>query len=89
MYVQRHYLANRKRTAKGTVCQEKSVVATALQDGYSVSMDQKRTFDCPLQVRITADQLKLFKKAAKKDGRSLSNWIRNRLTKAAEKELKS
>jgi predicted HicB family RNase H-like nuclease len=50
--------------------------------------DPNRTYSEPFQVRITAEQLALFKRAADADGRSVSNWARDRLEKAATKELK-
>lgn len=59
---------------------------------YTDSMSKKpteadRQYDKPLQVRVTADQLELFRQAAERDGRSLSNWARDRLEKAAKKDL--
>ena len=48
----------------------------------------KRTFEQPLQVRVAPEQMDLFKKAAEADGRSLSNWARDRLERAANKELR-
>lgn len=48
---------------------------------------KERTYDKPLQVRVSEPQYVLFEKAAEKDGRSLSNWARDRLEKAARKEL--
>ncbi len=47
-----------------------------------------RTYDQPLQLRVTSEQLENFRAAAEKDGRPLSNWARDRLQKAAERELK-
>ena len=47
-----------------------------------------RQFDTPLQVRVTSEQRDLFERAARKDERSLSNWVRDRLVKTARKELK-
>jgi uncharacterized protein (DUF1778 family) len=40
-----------------------------------------------LQVRVSREQLELFKAAARADNRSLANWIRDRLEFAAEDEL--
>lgn len=57
---------------------------------YNVGMaDQaiRRKYDQPLQVRVTLNQLTLFRRAAESDDRSLSNWVRDRLQKAARKEL--
>lgn len=53
-----------------------------------MSQEPARTYDQPLQIRITAEQMEMFKKAAEVDGRPLSNWARDRLQKAAEKELR-
>jgi len=50
--------------------------------------EPKRTFEKPLQVRVSSDQYALYSNAAVKDGRSLSNWARDRLDKAASAELK-
>jgi hypothetical protein len=46
-----------------------------------------RQFDSPLQIRVSAQQMELFRQAAKADGRPLSNWARERLEKIAKKEL--
>lgn len=40
-----------------------------------------------LELRISDGDKALFQKAADQDGRPLSNWIRDRLLKAARKEL--
>lgn len=67
------------------------VLAFSLLWQYTSSMpaqQTKRRFDVPLQVRVTREQQRLFAKAAQKDGRPLSNWVRDRLEKAAKKELK-
>jgi len=48
----------------------------------------KRSYDHPLQVRVTAELLELFQSAADKDGRSVSGWARNRLEIAAKNELR-
>lgn len=47
-----------------------------------------RTFDRPLQVRVSDEIHELIRRAAEKDGRTVSNWIRDRLQKIAQKELK-
>jgi uncharacterized protein (DUF1778 family) len=47
----------------------------------------ERTFAQPLQVRVTPEQLEIFRQAAEADGRSLSNWARDRLEKAAKKDM--
>jgi predicted HicB family RNase H-like nuclease len=49
----------------------------------------ERTFTEPFQVRVTPAQLDSFRKAAEADGRSVSNWARDRLERAAAKELKA
>lgn len=48
----------------------------------------ERKFDLPLQVRVTAEQMDAYRKAAEADGRSVSNWARDRLDKAAAKDVK-
>jgi uncharacterized protein (DUF1778 family) len=40
-----------------------------------------------LELRLAEDDKGLFQKAADQDGRPLSNWIRDRLLKAARAEL--
>jgi predicted HicB family RNase H-like nuclease len=52
-----------------------------------VKKKPRRTFGKPLQVRVAPDQLELFRQAADKDGRSVSNWARDRLEKCAKGEL--
>ncbi len=47
-----------------------------------------RKYDKPLQTRVTAKQMELFREAAENDGRPLSNWVRDRLEKVAKRELK-
>jgi len=49
----------------------------------------ERTFDQPLQVRVTTEQLGRFQQAAEADGRSLSSWVRFTLERAADKALKA
>jgi uncharacterized protein (DUF1778 family) len=41
-----------------------------------------------LDMRISPEDKDLFQRAAEKDGRSMSNWIRDRLLKAAKDELR-
>jgi uncharacterized protein (DUF1778 family) len=41
-----------------------------------------------LDMRVSEGEKELFQKAAEQDGRPLSNWIRDRLLKAARVELK-
>ena len=40
-----------------------------------------------LELRLTDTDKELFQRAAEQDGRPLSNWIRDRLLKAAKQEL--
>jgi len=40
-----------------------------------------------LELRLAEDDKELFQRAADQDGRPLSNWIRDRLLKAARAEL--
>jgi uncharacterized protein (DUF1778 family) len=40
-----------------------------------------------LDMRISPEDKDLFQRAADQDGRSMSNWIRERLLKAAREEL--
>lgn len=39
-------------------------------------------------MRVSPSDKDLFQRAAEQDGRSLSNWIRDRLVKTARAELK-
>lgn len=59
---------------------------------YNLAMAKKkrpaRKYDKPLQTRVTSEQMELFREAADNDGRALSNWVRDRLEKAANRELK-
>jgi len=45
------------------------------------------TKDTRLDMRVSQDEKELFQRAAEQDGRPLSNWIRDRLLKAARTEL--
>jgi uncharacterized protein (DUF1778 family) len=40
-----------------------------------------------LELRLTDADKELFQRAAEQDGRPLSNWIRDRLLRAARQEL--
>jgi uncharacterized protein (DUF1778 family) len=40
-----------------------------------------------LDMRVSESEKELFQRAAEQDGRPLSNWIRDRLLKAAKAEL--
>lgn len=46
-----------------------------------------RRYAAPLQLRVTPEQLHLFRQAAEQDGRPLSNWARDRLERLARQEL--
>jgi uncharacterized protein (DUF1778 family) len=52
---------------------------------HNVCMDETKT--TRLDMRVSESEKELFQQAAKEDGRTLSNWIRDRLLKAARKEL--
>jgi uncharacterized protein (DUF1778 family) len=43
--------------------------------------------DIRLDMRVSQEEKDLFQRAADQDNRPLSNWIRDRLTKAAREEL--
>jgi uncharacterized protein (DUF1778 family) len=45
------------------------------------------TFTSRLEIRLTDEDKALFQRAADQDGRPLSNWIRDRLLKAARAEV--
>jgi uncharacterized protein (DUF1778 family) len=45
------------------------------------------TFTSRLEIRLTDEDKALFQRAADQDGRPLSNWIRDRLLKAAKAEV--
>ncbi len=67
------------------------VLALAALWQYTIGMAEKgakRRFDTPLQIRVSVEQHALYEKAAEKDGRPLSNWARDRLEKAARRELR-
>ena len=40
-----------------------------------------------LELRVGVDEKELFQRAADRDGRPLSNWIRDRLLRTAREEL--
>lgn len=46
----------------------------------------KRTRDVPLQVRVSTEEHEAYKRAAEADGRTLSNWARDRLNAAAKQK---
>ena len=76
-------------TAQGIACQ---VAGQNFYGQYTLSMAKKkdhyRNLDRPLQIRITREQLDLFRQAAKAEGRPLSNWARYHLEKIANRVLK-
>jgi uncharacterized protein (DUF1778 family) len=45
------------------------------------------TLTSRLELRLTDAEKDLYQRAAERDGRPLSNWIRDRLNKAANSEL--
>lgn len=53
---------------------------------YTVCMPDT-TASTRLDMRVSPSDKELFQRAAEQDGRSLSNWIRDRLLKAARAEL--
>jgi uncharacterized protein (DUF1778 family) len=52
---------------------------------YAVCMTESKTIR--LDMRVSPEEKELYQRAAEKDGRSLSNWIRDRLNRAAKEEL--
>jgi uncharacterized protein (DUF1778 family) len=52
---------------------------------YTVCMTE--TKDIRLDMRVSRTEKELFQRAAEQDGRPLSNWIRDRLLRAAKTEL--
>lgn len=54
---------------------------------YTVCMSESAK-SVRLDMRISPEDKDLFQRAAEKDGRSMSNWIRDRLLKAAKDELR-
>jgi uncharacterized protein (DUF1778 family) len=51
---------------------------------YDMATDTKSS---RLDLRLTEEERELYERAAKADSRTLSNWIRDRLNKAAKSEL--
>lgn len=60
----------------------------AVQSAMAKKTTPERTYDVPLQVRVSAEQMELFRQAAEADGRNLSNWARDRLEKLARSEIR-
>jgi len=52
---------------------------------YTVCMAENK--DIRLDMRVSRSEKDLFQRAAEQDGRPLSNWIRDRLLRAAKAEL--
>jgi len=50
-------------------------------------MPESTPKDVRLDMRISQEDKDLFQRAAEQDGRTLSNWIRDRLLRAARAEL--
>ena len=44
--------------------------------------------DIRLDMRVSRGEKELYQRAADQDGRPLSNWIRDRLNRAAREELR-
>lgn len=66
------------------------VFDTALLPHYNDGMSKKRhaaRSETAMQVRVPPETLEAFKKAAERDNRTLSGWVRDRLEKAAKAEL--
>lgn len=53
---------------------------------YTVCMSESAK-SVRLDMRISPEDKDLFQRAAEKDGRSMSNWIRDRLIRSARHEL--
>lgn len=53
---------------------------------YTVCMPEESK-STRLDMRVSPEEKELFQRAAEQDSRSLSNWIRDRLLKAARAEL--
>ena len=51
---------------------------------YDMATDTKSS---RLDLRLTEEERELYERAARADSRTLSNWIRDRLNKAAKAEL--
>lgn len=47
----------------------------------------KRAHSIQVQIRVLPEQAELYKQAASRDNRTLSNWARDRLDKAAHREM--
>jgi uncharacterized protein (DUF1778 family) len=54
---------------------------------HNVCMSTGTTKNTRLDMRVSQAEKELFQRAAEQDGRPLSNWIRDRLLKAARTEL--
>jgi len=52
-----------------------------------MSTTTPKTKDARLEIRISQAEKELLQEAADQDSRPLSNWIRDRLLKAAREEL--
>lgn len=48
---------------------------------------QKQKPETAMQVRVPSDVFDLFRRAAERDHRTLSGWVRDRLQKVASAEL--
>ena len=54
---------------------------------HNVCMPTDTTKNTRLDMSVSEAEKELFQRAAEQDGRPLSNWIRDRLLKAANAEL--
>jgi len=48
---------------------------------------ERRTHTARLHIRLTPEQDELIREAAEQSGSTLTNWIRDRLLRAARQEL--
>lgn len=55
---------------------------------YSLGMPtERRTHTARLHIRLTPEQDELIREAAERSGSTLTNWLRDRLLRAARQEL--
>ena len=61
--------------------------ALSVQDKLTLMAEKaERTRERPLQVRLTEQEMRLFRRAADASGLSLSAWVRDRLRRTARAE---
>lgn len=63
-----------------------STLESSVRFPYTARMPET-TKTSRLELRLTDADKELYQRAAEQDGRPLSNWIRDRLQKAARHEL--